>query len=179
MILIEEIKSIEDLEKEYYDYLENHIMSVQRSWSEILRPAIEGQLTDEEVERVEDAVKLHDASKYMKDTEFDAYRKWWYPVDESEKDEKAYDLAWLYHQKNNKHHPQYWILIRDSGSHQCLDMPIEYIIEMLCDWHSFSSRDPESTAYNWYQENKGKMQISDSTREVVEKYIGFLKEPLK
>ena len=173
MILIEEVKSIEDLEKEYYDYLENHITSVQRSWSEILRPAIEDQLTGEEVERVEDAIKLHDASKYMKDTEFDAYRKWWYPVDESEKDEKAYDLAWLHHQKNNSHHPQYWILVRDSGGIECLDMPLVDVIEMLCDWSSFQYRIPGSTANKWYQDNKDKMMLSDNTRKLVEKYLAM------
>ena len=174
----EEVKSIESLEREYMTYLENHINGVVRSWSEILRPALESELTDDEIELVKIAVDTHDLSKYAPE-EFDAYRKWFYPVDESEKDEKAYDLAWLHHQKNNSHHPQYWILIRDSGGTECLDMPLVDIIEMLCDWHSFSLRDPESTAYNWYQENKGKMQLSDATREIVEKYIEFLKEPLK
>lgn len=45
-----------------------------------------------------------------------------------------FDLARNYHQKRNKHHWQYWVLIMDSGEVKALDMPEKYIKEMLCDW---------------------------------------------
>lgn len=172
------VKDVDSLEQEYLRYLETHTKGVRRTWYEILKPEVGSQFTEEQIDFIEGALDSHDLSKYD-DAEFDAYRKWWYPVDEDDKDEKAYDLAWLHHQKNNPHHPQYWILIKDSGRNLCLDMPLEHIIEMLCDWHSFTQRDPESTAYKWYSESKDNIQLSDATREIVEKYIEYLKEPLK
>ena len=59
-----------------------------------------------------------------------------------------------------------------------MDMPIIDVFEMLCDWHSFSLKNPESTAYSWYQSNKNKMILSDNTRKLVEKHIDLFKSPL-
>ena len=70
------------------------------------------------------------------------------------------------------------MLVREEGELVPLDMPIPYICEMLCDWHSFTLRDPESTAYKWWQDNQHKMTLSDNTVEVIEAIIGFMKEPL-
>lgn len=177
MILIEESKSISDLEQEYYDYLESHIAGVERSWNEILKPALLSNLdihdlTVEDLDIIDDQISRHDMSKY-EDDEFEAYRKWFYPVDESEKDQRSFDLAWLLHQKRNPHHHQYWVLIRDEGELEPLDMPVNYIIEMLCDWSSFQYKTPGSTANKWYSENKDKMTLSDNTRKLVEKYLAM------
>ena len=57
-------------------------------------------------------------------------------------------------------------------------MPFEYVIEMLCDWQSFSERDPESTAWNWYENNGDNMMLSDNTRKIIKKYIKYFKDPL-
>ena len=90
-----------------------------------------------------------------------------------------FDVAWLHHQNCNPHHWQYWILRRDEGKEAVIDMPVKYIIEMLCDRHSFSRKDNNSTAYKWYYSNIDKIKISENTRKIVEKYIGFFKIPLK
>ena len=68
---------------------------------------------------------------------------------------------------------------RDSGEQVPLDIPEKYVIEMLSDWHSFSKKNPESTAYKWYNDNKDKMILSENTIKLIEKYIDLLKEPLK
>jgi hypothetical protein len=47
---------------------------------------------------------------------------------------RKFDSAWNIHQKRNKHHWQYWVLIMDNGSIEALDIPEKYIKEMLCDW---------------------------------------------
>lgn len=43
---------------------------------------------------------------------------------------------------------------------------------MLCDWSSFQYVvDKNSTANNWYQKNKNKMVLSDSTRQTIEELL--------
>lgn len=49
---------------------------------------------------------------------------------------------------------------------------------MLCDWHSFSAKEKDSTAYAWYKENGPKMILSDNTRKLIDKYINYFKQPL-
>lgn len=88
------------------------------------------------------------------------------------------DYAWLHHQNTNPHHWQYYVLIRDNSKTTLLDMPFEYICEMLCDWHSFSKKDPTSTATNWYSKNKDRIMLSDNTRQVVEKLLTYMTKPL-
>lgn len=161
---------------EYYQYLENHISNVQEAWHSILRPQLE-DVDPEVIQKVDVLVRDHDKSKY-RDDEFCAYCDYFYPSEKFPKDEKAFDEAWLLHQRRNPHHYQYWILIRDSGTISPQDIPLEYILEMLCDWHSFSAVDPESSAYNWWTKNKSKMMLSPESRKLVEKYVKLLKDPL-
>jgi hypothetical protein len=47
--------------------------------------------------------------------------------------EADFDRAWLRHLHRNKHHPQHWVLIEDSGAIVCLPMPYIYILEMIAD----------------------------------------------
>lgn len=177
-IMIRVIES-NDRTSEYNDYLHDHISSVKRTWYEVLYPTLitDSDLTVEEFTRIQNTVDDHDQSKYD-NVEFLPYLHHFYPTDEHPNDEVAFDMAWLHHQKTNPHHWQYWILIRDGGNTVPMDMPLEYVIEMLCDWHSFSSKDPESTAYKWYEDNKNKMILSDNTRKLIDKYVVYLKDPL-
>lgn len=173
--------------EEYNQYLEEHINGVKRAWEEMLKPNISdwmvyhSNLTVEEIEayiwEITAQISKHDMSKYS-DEEYNAYLNYFYPTENFEKNEQVFDIAWLFHQKRNSHHYQYYILIRDSGETVPIDMPLAVICEMLCDWHSFSAKDPESTAYNWYEKNKDNMLLSDNTVEIVESLLGFLKEPL-
>lgn len=180
MILIENQQ--DSRTKQYYDYLRNHIDGVKRSWDEILKPQIlknldENDLTVEDLSNIDFLVSNHDASKYDS-VEFGPYLNYFYPDEDHPKDDKVFDFAWNHHQKCNPHHWQYWLLIRDELELVPQDMPVEYILEMICDWHSFTLRNPESTAYKWYSDNKDKMIFTDATRELVEKYVEYMKEPL-
>lgn len=161
---------------EYYDYLNQHIGNVQRSYYQFLRPVIETQCP-EELEACDLAVACHDSSKY-EDDEFIAYCNHFYPCEGFEDDETAYAFAWLNHQHRNPHHWQHWILMRDEGEKQPLDMPIPEIVNMVSDWHSFSAKDPKSTAANWYKQNKDKFLLSDFTKEWVTFFIQYLDEPV-
>lgn len=160
-------------QSEYNEYLMKHINGVKTAWREILYPAILTE-SDEDVEqitKVADLVSNHDRSKYQKD-EYDAYLNYFYPDRNNKKDSKAFDEAWLLHQKRNPHHWQYWCLIRDEGEVVPMDMPFEYICEMLCDWSSFQFVfDPKSNANKWYNDNKKKTILSDKTRKEVERLL--------
>lgn len=170
--------SLNPRESEYYKYLSNHIRNVRNSWDMLEDRMIEsGKYKDVDYFKVYDQITNHDTSK-LRDDEFDAYCNYFYPATGHGKDSKAFDAAWLHHQHNNSHHWQYYCLIRDDGSVEPLDMPIEDICEMLCDWHSFSYDDPKSTAYKWYKSNKSKMKLSDKTRKQVEALIELLQDPL-
>lgn len=73
----------------------------------------------------------HDASKWS-DEEFGAYANHFYGED----DPAAFDVAWLHHQNLNAHHWQHWVAgYDDGGEHVALQMPFNYVLEMVADWH--------------------------------------------
>lgn len=168
---------------EYYDYLDQHISGVVDSWALLLYPQLVDSGLDKQynidTDKTRHIIYDHDDSKYDIN-EFIPYCNYFYPNEETghTKDENAFNQAWLLHIHNNPHHWQHWILVHDEGDMEPLDMPPEYICEMICDWHSFSRRDPSSTAYDWYTKNKDNMVLSDNTRAIVESLIGFMKDPL-
>lgn len=53
-------------------------------------------------------------------------------------DEMKWKFAWLHHQHKNKHHWEYWVV--DPNQKLALPMPRKYLLEMVCDWRSFSRR---------------------------------------
>lgn len=163
---------------EYIEYLTQHCNGVYESFLTIKSKLSEDVNRFGNIEELDMQIRNHDASKYS-DEEWYAYRNYFYPTDKSPKDEAAFDNAWLHHQHTNPHHWQHWTLLRDSGETVALDMPINYVIEMLCDWHSFSRKNPESTAYKWYNDNKKKMILSDATVSLIDEFLELFKEPLK
>ena len=161
------------LEDKYIDYIKRHQAGVLKSWKNILYPVLltESDYDVELLTDIEILINCHDESKFKSD-EFDAYCNYFYPSEENAKDEEAFNNAWFLHQRRNPHHWQYWCLIEDSGKIIPLDMPVKYICEMLCDWSSFQYVvDKNSTANNWYQKNKNKMVLSDSTRQTIEELL--------
>lgn len=173
------METLTDRTGEYKEYLQTHISNVNRSWNEILRPSVLDD-SDINLSEVDTLISMHDKSKYS-DVEFIPYLNHFYPQDgsnvsDNDKDDPEFDTAWLMHIHSNPHHWQYWTLIRDSGGKLGIDIPIKYVLEMLCDWHSFSALYPESTAYKWFNDNKSKMTFSDNTLKLINKYIKVFKD---
>ena len=166
----------------YYDqYLNDHITGVKRAWHEILKPAmIENfDLSSETINEISDVIAVHDNSKFD-DEEYYDYLNYFYPCEGCPKDEKSFNMAWNHHQKTNPHHWQYWILIGDGSKIEYLDMPLKYVAEMCCDWHSFSyTRGAGNTAYNWWQSHKDVIKVSDKTAKLIDELVEYLKEPVK
>lgn len=83
-----------------------------------------------------------------------------------------FDEAWLRHQNRGKHHWQWWVLVEDGGDTKCLPMPDKYRREMVADWkgagRAITGRDETA---EWYEKNKGKMQLHPSTRAWVERAL--------
>jgi hypothetical protein len=80
---------------------------------------------------------IHDWSKFSP-TEFFPYaKKFFYSGEKSPNDELKWKYAWLHHQHKNKHHWEYWVV---DPNKQAFPMPKKYLIEMVCDWRSFSRK---------------------------------------
>lgn len=83
-----------------------------------------------------------------------------------------FDLAWLKHQRRNKHHWQYWILQKDDGPIVIFEMSLKYAKEMLADWIGAGLAISGKRDINeWYEKNKEKIQLHGETRKWVESVI--------
>lgn len=125
-------------------------------------------------------VLKHDASKSDPE-EYDAYDNYFYG-NKSFENTQNFNLAWLRHIHVNPHHWQHWVLINDDPKQGtiCLDMPYNYIIEMICDWWSFSFKTGNlSEIFNWYDERKTHILLSDDTRETVEDILGKIRQKVE
>jgi len=91
--------------------------------------------------------------------------------------DRAFDFAWLLHQKRNKHHWQWWALPEDCGVIKVLDIPLKYRKEMICDWRGAGRAYGTPDTQKWYEKNKNKMSLHPDTRKWIEEEL--LKSPLK
>ena len=145
---------------EYNEYLTNHIMDVNRAYSWLRR-------------------NLPEDSKYDYE-EYEAYDEYFYGIRTKEVKD-AFNYAWLHHIHSNPHHWQYWVLVNDDPEEGtvALDIPHKYVVEMICDWWSFSWRNGNLyEIFDWYDAHKAHMILSDNTRELVEEILGQIKEKL-
>lgn len=131
---------------------------------------------------------VHDLSKFLPD-EFIPYARYFYGdypswnkvkfipgwTSKTKEDvEKDFDIAWLKHQKRNKHHWQYWLLQEDDGGLKTLKMPEQYMLEMVADWHGAGMAiHGKKETDKWYEKNYLKMKLHIDTRNSVEWYIGM------
>ena len=119
----------------------------------------------------------HDASKTNKD-EYMAYDKYFYGDNVSFADKEAFNNAWLIHIHRNPHHWQYWVLVNDDPEEGkvAVEMPYNYIIEMICDWMSFSiAKDDPMELFSFYDSHKDYITLHKNTRKTVEYILDKLK----
>lgn len=123
----------------------------------------------------------HDASKTDPE-EYDAYDAYFYGNNRSYSVVQNFKKAWLRHIHNNPHHWQHWILINDEPKEGMvvIDMPYIYVVEMICDWWSFSwTKGDLNEIFGWYEDRKDYMKLSANTRISVEYILGKMKDKLK
>lgn len=80
----------------------------------------------------------HDLSKLTPKEFFPYTKKFFLNEKLSPEAELQWKYAWLNHQHKNKHHWEYWMV--DPKKQLALPMPRKYLIEMVCDWRSFSRK---------------------------------------
>lgn len=169
------------MSKQYNEYLDNHKKNVFKGFNWIKENM--SDLFDEET--LNDAEYncgfAHDESKANPD-EYNAYDLYFYGGNRSFEVVENFKKAWLLHIHRNPHHWQHWILINDdlNEGETILDMPDCYIIEMICDWWSFSWNSGDlNEIFDWYDKRKKYIKLSDSTREKVENILNKMKEKLQ
>ena len=160
----------------YDDYLNQHILNVSNA-SDWIRQNIGLDVNSFDISS---NVFIHDDSKYSKE-EYDAYDAYFYGGKRTKEVKDNFNYAWLHHIHNNPHHWQYWVLINDDPDNGivALDIPYKYVIEMICDWWSFSWRTGNLyEIFNWYDKHKDYMILSENTRELVEDILAQIKKKL-
>ena len=163
---------------EYDNYINQHVQNVLNAAEWLRRnvdldipPMIDGHRT---------GLFNHDQSKWEKE-EYDAYDAYFYGGRKTKEVKETFNYAWLHHIHNNPHHWQYWVLINDDPEDGtvALDIPYRYVIEMICDWWSFSWSDGNLyEIFDWYNKHKDRMILSKNTRELVEDILDQIKKKL-
>ncbi len=116
---------------------------------------------------------VHDLSKFLP-SEFFAYAECFHNENGSRRylETEAFNIAWNKHQKCNKHHHQYWTLIKDESDIVSLEMPEKYAREMVADWVGAGKAIyGKNEVKSWYYRNKNKVRLHDKTRELVERLV--------
>lgn len=152
------------MSKQYDNYLLQHIGDVTKA----LMWMNDHDFIDEDTMDVAKRhVRQHDKSKYFVQ-EYVPYDNYFYG-DRTDEVKEAFDFAWLHHIHNNPHHWQYWVLVRDEGTFHGLEMPKEYVYEMIADWWSFSWKSGNLyDIFEWYATHGPKMILHPNTRKLVD-----------
>ena len=172
---------------QYDNYIREHRDNVIKAWN-ILSDNLPREFIEKyhvNMDRVDDNIILHDKSKFDEE-EYDAYDKYFYrdPTDKfnvlvlsGQIDRQAdFDKAWLHHQHHNPHHWQHWVLRNDDGNTKILDMDIEYILEMICDWWSFSlKKNQPLEIIQFYKDNESTRILSNKTKVIVLEILDIIK----
>ncbi|WP_458459288.1 DUF5662 family protein [Pseudobutyrivibrio sp.] len=164
------------MSKQYDEYLENHIANVKKGFDWLCSHF--SDIRDKMKDHVY-LIEMHDESK-RNTLEYMAYDRYFYGKNKSYKVVQDYKLAWLKHIHMNPHHWQHWVLQHDEEPEEILEMPYWYVIEMICDWWSFSWKtDRLNEIFAWYEQHKKGMKLHQKTRKLVEDILDRMKKELE
>ena len=162
----------------YKNYVDNHIENVIKAYNWLCEntdivfnacPRL-GVYKD----FLDDLIKNHDSSKFS-DEEFIPYAKYFYGNEHSCEITENFEKAWKHHYQKNEHHPEHWVFGKDV----ILDMPIYYIIEMICDWWSFSfDKSNLYEIFDYYDKAKDDKPLSKNTKYQVESILDTIEDNL-
>lgn len=162
------------MSREYDEYLRMHKGNVKKGF-EWIRDNLPELLIDIPGVDYEYQIGLaHDASKTDAE-EYDAYDKYFYGGNRSYQVVQDFNYAWLNHIHHNPHHWQHFILLCDNPEEGeiIMDMPYNYVLEMICDWWSFSWNSGNlREIFDWWDEHSRYIKLSDNTRQTVVYILG-------
>jgi len=94
-------------------------------------------------------------------------------------DDPDFDKAWLFHQKTQLHHWQFWVLMEENGNVKILPMDECYWKEMIADWYGASISTGKSNFSNykentklWYLDHMDNIKLNGFTKTLVEIELG-------
>lgn len=162
-------EGLDGYQEDYKTYVEEHKERVTQfsSWLQKECPEL---FENVDIDVFNDLIAEHDESKFSEE-EFEPYAQKWFG---DGKKTPEYEKAWEHHWSNNEHHPEYW-----DGE----DMPYIYILEMICDWGSFSIASGDMKELSDFYYNKAKADpeknLSDATQEIIEDIISRINSVIK
>jgi hypothetical protein len=164
----------------YDDYLNEHRAAVRKAYDWLVEN-MRDELDDDALTTCGLNIRTHDASKNDVE-EYGPYDEYFYGRNKSAAVKANFNKAWLHHIHHNPHHWQHWVLLEDDGGaydHVCIEMPLEYVYEMICDWWSFSWRSGNlMEIFDWYEKHKN-MKLHPKTLEVVVSILGHMRNLLE
>ena len=167
---------------QYDQYLARHKLNVKKGFDYIKENL--PHLVDVPLNGVDYEWQIgmaHDQSKSEQD-EYNAYDAYFYGGNRSFAVVQAFNKAWLFHIHRNPHHWQYWVLLHDEPDEpeECIEMPYNYILEMICDWWAFSwANENLYEIFAWYDDHKDNIKLHQNTRQTVEFVLGEIKKELE
>ena len=154
-------ENLDGYQEEYKNYVLEHKDRVKQ-YAEWLRGQLPELFENIDLDLFNEMIQEHDESKFS-DEEFEAYAQKFYG---DKKDSFEFEEAWKHHWTHNEHHPEFWL-----GE----DMPYIYILEMICDWGSFSiaSGDFKELSKFYYEQAKDdeEKNLSDNTKIIIEEIL--------
>lgn len=163
---------------QYDIYLKEHRENLIKGYEWLKENLPEVLLNSNEIEHR--IVFSHDLTKNGP-AEYDAYDAYFYGNNRSYKVVNDFRLAWLNHIHNNPHHWQYWVLVNDDEKEGTIALEMYYpaVIEMICDWWSFSWKTGNlHEIFKWYEEHEKRMILHDNTRKIVVDILDKIKAKL-
>ena len=119
---------------------------------------------------------VHDLSKFLP-SEWTAYVHHFYTKDPSKSE---WLTALNKHYNRNDHHFQYWVIVRDNGKIEPLDMPRIAILEMVADWFGAGRAiHGKWEADMWYRERRDTLPLHPKTKAMVDGLLGINPDGLR
>ena len=165
-----------DMYSKYDNYINEHKHNVVKGYNWI-KDNVPDILDGIDIDTLDTTINNHDASKTSA-SEYIPYVNYFYADKNNPEYVRDFQQAWLHHVHNNCHHWNYWVLVDDDGI-VALDMPDIYIIEMICDWWSFSWKKGKLLEiFDWYDKHLPNMKLSKLTQNKVETILNRIHETL-
>ena len=154
-------ENLDGYQEENRKYILEHKANVKK-FADWLKENLPELFENIDLDLFHELIAEHDDSKFSEE-EFEPYAQKWFG---NKKETLEYEEAWKHHWTNNEHHPEFWL-----GE----DMPYIYILEMICDWGSFSIKSGDFTELSDFYFNKAKddeeKNLSDNTKIIIEEIL--------
>jgi hypothetical protein len=168
MEIIEQINKT----REYLDYIEEHILNVQKAWNVMEEKCVGMKFITDDLfyHTLASQIDWHDLSK-LSEQEFVQYRKAFYPTVREGKHSTG--DAWEHHKTHNPHHWENW-----TANTGCTIHPDDWEIDcahMVCDWMAMGYKFGD-TAQQYYEANKDKIKLSKIAIDFIYEIFDRIKE---